>query len=94
MQPRTVAARPEVKDDAGKFAVEYGPLVYCMEEADNPETFDKPLNPQSSKVTWTPGLLDGVNVIHNEEFTLIPYYAWSNRSEGRMKVFFDNEKGK
>jgi DUF1680 family protein len=92
MQPRTVAARPEVKDDAGKFAVECGPLVYCMEETDNSETFDKTLNPQSSNVTWTPGLLGGVNVIHNEDFTLIPYYAWSNRGVGKMKAFFDNEK--
>ncbi|MDR2704188.1 MAG: hypothetical protein LBC02_00260 [Planctomycetaceae bacterium] len=34
--------------------------------------------------------MGGVNVIHDKEFTLIPYYAWSNRGEGRMKVFFDN----
>jgi DUF1680 family protein len=92
MQPRTVAARPEVKDDAGKFAVEYGPLVYCMEETDNPETFDKTVNLQSSNVTWQPGLLGGVNLIRNEDFTLIPYYVWSNRGVGKMKVFFDNEK--
>jgi DUF1680 family protein len=39
MQPRTVAVRPEVKANAGKFAVERGPLVYCMEETDNPATF-------------------------------------------------------
>ena len=92
MQPRAVTARPEVKDDAGKFAVEYGPLVYCMEERDNPETFDKTVNLQSSAVTWQPELLGGVNVIRNEDFTLIPYYVWSNRGVGKMKVFFDNEK--
>jgi DUF1680 family protein len=89
MQPRTIVARQEVKDDVGKFAVEYGPLVYCMEEIDNPETFDKPLNPQSFTVTWQYGLLGGVNILHDKDFTLIPYYAWSNRGEGRMKVFFD-----
>jgi DUF1680 family protein len=94
MQPRTVAVRPEVKDDAGKFAVEYGPLVYCMEETDNPGTFDKQINPQSLSVTWQPGLLGGVNIIHDGKFTLIPYYAWSNRGEGRMKVFFDDYEGK
>ena len=88
MQPRTVVARPEVKDDAGKFAVESGPLVYCMEETDNPKAFDKPLKLPSAKAAWTPELLGGVSVIHSEERTLIPYYAWSNRGEGRMKVFF------
>ncbi|MDR1631451.1 MAG: glycoside hydrolase family 127 protein [Dysgonamonadaceae bacterium] len=89
-QPRIVTARREVKDAAGKFAVEYGPLVYCMEETDNPKTFDKPLNPQSFNVTWRPELLGGVNIIHDKEFALIPYYAWSNRGEGRMKVFFNS----
>jgi DUF1680 family protein len=92
MHPRTVVARQEVKDNAGKFALEYGPLVYCMEEIDNPETFDRPVNLQSLYIMWRPALLGGVNIIHDNEFTLIPYYAWSNRGEGRMKVFFDNEK--
>jgi DUF1680 family protein len=58
---------------------------------DNPETFDKPLNPQSFTVTWRPELLGGVNVIQNEDFTLIPYYVWSNRGTGKMKVFLNNQ---
>jgi DUF1680 family protein len=91
METRSVTARPEVKDDAGKYAVEYGPLVYCIEEIDNQETFDKPLNPQSFAVTWQPELLGGVNVIHDKEFTLIPYYVWSNRGIGKMKVFLNNQ---
>jgi DUF1680 family protein len=93
MQTRTVAARPEVRDDAGKYAVEYGPLVYCMEEIDNQQTFDKPVSPQSLNAKWQPELLGGVNVIGSKEFTLIPYYAWSNRGEGKMKVFFDSSAG-
>jgi DUF1680 family protein len=60
-----------------------------MEETDNPETFDKPVNPQSFDVTWRPELLGGVNVIHDKELTLIPYYAWSNRGVGKMKVWID-----
>ena len=94
MEVRTVKARPEVKDVAGKFAVEYGPLVYCMEEADNPDNFATTVSPQSFTVTWRPELFDGVNVIlakdNQQTFTLIPYYAWSNRGVGKMKVFFDN----
>lgn len=35
MSPRFVYANPEVLADAGKCAVTYGPLVYCMEGCDN-----------------------------------------------------------
>jgi DUF1680 family protein len=96
MQTRTVAVRPEVKDNTGKFAVERGPLVYCMEETDNPETFDEPLNPQSFDVAWRPELLGGVNAVTGAGAGYLPllisYYAWSNRGEGRMRVFFDYYK--
>jgi DUF1680 family protein len=88
MQPRTVAVRPEVKDDAGKFAVEYGPLVYCIKETDNPGTFDKQINPQSLSVTWQPGLLGGVNIIHDKEFTLIPYYNMVESRRGKDEGVF------
>jgi DUF1680 family protein len=91
MQVRTIEANANVKEDVGKFAIEYGPLVYCMEETDNPETFDKTINPQLLNVAWKPELLHGVNVIRDKEFTLIPYYTWSNRGVGKMKVFFENK---
>jgi DUF1680 family protein len=91
MQFRTVEADPLVKDDAGKYAVEYGPLVYCMEEADNPAGTAPASVPQSFKVEWRPELLGGVNIIKEKtaggNFTLIPYYTWSNRGVGTMKVF-------
>lgn len=35
LTPRFVRANPLVKEDIGKVAVMKGPLVYCMEEADN-----------------------------------------------------------
>jgi DUF1680 family protein len=35
MKPRFVYANPEVIDNAGKCALTYGPLVYCMECHDN-----------------------------------------------------------
>jgi DUF1680 family protein len=85
MQVRKVETDANVKDDAGKYAVEYGPLVYCMEEVDN-QTF---ASPQSFTVEWRPDLLSGVNVIRSQECMLIPYYAWSNRGIGKMKVFFE-----
>ena len=35
IRPRLVAANPEVAADAGRAALCYGPVVYCLEEADN-----------------------------------------------------------
>jgi len=34
-------------------------------------------------------LLQGVNVIENLKFKAIPYYSWSNRGVGKMKVWID-----
>ncbi len=35
MTTRIIAANPSVREDAGKVAVTRGPVVYCLEEADN-----------------------------------------------------------
>ncbi len=35
MTVRIMAANPSVREDIGKVAVTYGPMVYCLEEADN-----------------------------------------------------------
>ncbi|MDR1416631.1 MAG: glycoside hydrolase family 127 protein [Prevotellaceae bacterium] len=91
MQARTVEANANVKDNAGKYAVEYGPLVYCMEEVDNPQAFDRHGKPTSFSVGWNPDLLGGISVIREQtdagENILIPYYAWSNRGVGKMNVW-------
>jgi DUF1680 family protein len=36
MAPRLVRANPLVREDAGRVAVERGPLVYCLEQPDQP----------------------------------------------------------
>ena len=35
MPVRLVRANPRIREDAGKLAVARGPVVYCLEEADN-----------------------------------------------------------
>ncbi|MGX8698486.1 MAG: glycoside hydrolase family 127 protein [bacterium] len=35
IRPRILYADPRVRQDAGRCAVQYGPLVYCLEEVDN-----------------------------------------------------------
>lgn len=89
------AADPRVKENIGKRAVQRGPLVYCLEEVDNPDNFDNlSISPSTSFLSdFESSLLDGVVVINarNADNTLsfIPYYAWDNRETGKMKVWVE-----
>ncbi|MDD4515855.1 beta-L-arabinofuranosidase domain-containing protein [Massilibacteroides sp.] len=95
MSVQVVAADPRVKEDEGKRAVQRGPLVYCAEEVDNTDSFEKMTI--SSKTSFTsayiPAMLNGIVSISTIEsgknITLIPYYAWDNRRPGEMKVWID-----
>ncbi|MDR2388328.1 MAG: glycoside hydrolase family 127 protein [Tannerellaceae bacterium] len=90
MQVHCIEAHPGVEADRGLLALSYGPLVYCAEETDNRGHFDAiSLDPNDTyTVEKRPDLLNGVSVIRNGSATFIPYYAWSNRGEGKMKVWF------
>lgn len=107
MQVHVVAGNPRMEDKQGKGVIMRGPLVYCIEETDNKNYFQENNETILSPVGLTPefktDLLNGVWIIHgnaivsgNKEkmaITAIPYYAWCNRDQGRMKVwlpFFRN----
>ncbi|MBW8245147.1 glycoside hydrolase family 127 protein [Muricauda oceani] len=94
MSVRKVIANPKVEEDQGKMSLEYGPMVYAVEEIDNKGSFDEiDVKPEDSfKVEMQPELLGGVNTISNEKLTAIPYYAWSNRGIGKMKVWLPAEE--
>ena len=89
MPVEVVEADPRVKEDVGKRAVQRGPLVYCIEEADNQTDFDAiTLNPDATwNAAYDAGLLSGVVKITDGSTTYIPYYAWDNREPGKMKVW-------
>jgi DUF1680 family protein len=96
MKVRQVKANEQVKDDARLRAVEYGPLVYCVEEADNTQDFDRIAIPAPGYFRHTPEpeLLGGIHVIQafaadKQSCLFIPYYAWSNRGAGKMKVWLN-----
>ena len=92
MPVRLEAADSRVKADVGKRAVCRGPLVYCMEETDNPDVFDAAVLQDEThfSVTWQADLLGGVTTLSNfDGAVLVPYYAWDNREAGRMKVWID-----
>lgn len=94
MSVRKVIANPMVEEDKGKMSLEYGPVVYAVEEIDNKGKFDdiQLSANEEFKVEMQPDLLKGVNTISNEKLTAIPYYAWSNRGIGKMKVWLPTEK--
>lgn len=65
MEVRTVASRPEVKQNVDRVALQYGPLVYCVEGADNEGNawnFVVADNPQF-QTRYRPDLLGGVTTI-------------------------------
>ncbi len=92
MPVEVVAADPRVKADEGKRAIQRGPLVYCLEEVDNPTIDTARLD---TKATFTslfePTLLNGITTITaksaGQTYKFIPYYAWDNRQAGKMKVW-------
>lgn len=92
MRVRRVIADDRVEEDRGKVALEYGPLVYAVEEADNPDIDKLVAAPDASYTVDTrDNLLGGIKVItaegDNRRLVAIPYYAWSNRGIGKMKVW-------
>ncbi|MBQ3659426.1 MAG: glycoside hydrolase family 127 protein, partial [Bacteroidales bacterium] len=92
MQAEIVAADPRVKEDEGYRAVQRGPLVYCIEEVDNPDFAELRIEEDATfDAVWEPDLLRGVTTlttaVGDREMKLIPYYAWDNREAGRMRVW-------
>ena len=101
MPVRHVLANEAVAADAGLVAVERGPIVYCMEQADNTQRFDALIcNDEATASVADASILgyhfQGITldaqVKRGSEtaaapITLIPYYAWNNRGRGTMKVW-------
>ncbi|MBT3383693.1 MAG: glycoside hydrolase family 127 protein [Prolixibacteraceae bacterium] len=95
MQARQVIPNENVKEIAGKVAIERGPIVYCAEQIDNnDEVLTKNISTESN---FTPNFvaseLQGVvKLVSDDGFTLVPYYAWSHRGLGEMAVWFNSDK--
>lgn len=99
MAVRLVKANDLVTEDLNKRSLEYGPLVYCVEQIDNPSSIDS--LSISENANWqmkkNSDLLHGINTLSwkNAEDdnwkVAIPYYAWSNRGIGKMKVWIPAE---
>ncbi len=103
MNVRRIRATSQVEDDRGKLAIERGPIVFCLEGKDQPDSlvFNKFI-PDGTAITSTydATLLGGVMVLSGTarevrpdgttaevQFRAIPYSTWNNRGADEMAVW-------
>ena len=81
MPVERVRAHPDVQDDAGCIALQRGPIVYCMESADNDVPLHRVLLPDEGPVdaTYVPGLLGGITVLRCA--------AWAEQSDAGAPLY-------
>jgi DUF1680 family protein len=89
--PRLLVPDDRVDAIRGCVAVARGPLIYAIEQPDQPAGTvleDLRIDPATPlRPEHRPDLLDGVTVLHAPGLTLIPYYAWANRGQHPMRVW-------
>ena len=96
-----VYAHEKLKEDQGKVSLMRGPIVYCVEAADNPDGDILRLAlPRDTdlRAEHRAALLGGVTVLQGKglddhgrsvPLTAIPYYAWTNRTKGAMTIWMN-----
>lgn len=98
MTTRRVRANAAVEADRGRVALMRGPLVYCLESADNPFEVAVFALPEDAEIKTErrDDLLGGVTILRGQgiagenasvAFRAIPYYNWANREAGSMIVW-------
>ncbi|MBQ9197091.1 MAG: glycoside hydrolase family 127 protein [Clostridia bacterium] len=90
MPVRRVYADRRVADCAGKVALARGPLIYCLEQADQVspvDSFSLAKNAEIGLCGPIPGLPAEIVGLRTGALTAIPYFAWANRQEGDMTVW-------
>ncbi len=102
MPIRLVEGRPEIKDVANQQVLTRGPVVYCLEEIDNPEVFQAPhdfkYQVKSTELIREDAITHGIyaikgNMLNQQTgdevtFKAIPYFAWRNQGPTAMQVWF------
>jgi DUF1680 family protein len=91
-----VKADEHIAADRGRVALRYGPLIYNVESADQPNLNLKP-DTKSLVTEWRKDLLGGVLVIKGKwsdgsPLLAIPNYARENRGAEKSLVWLNNEK--
>jgi uncharacterized protein len=94
MEVRKVIPHKNIKEIAGKVAIERGPIVYCAEQVDNPEgVLTETISPETQfNPSFDANTLEGVVTLESEEgLKMVPYYSWSHRDLGEMAVWFESK---
>lgn len=101
MNVQRVITNEKVQSNKDLVALEYGPIVYCTEQIDNTgqlsemtihdndEFFVENKNILSNQVNILKGNIAGLKGTDKPIF--IPYYTWSNRGVGKMKVWLSRK---
>ena len=94
MEIQRIEAHPQVTADAGRVAIQRGPLVYCFEAVDNDGRVSNIVLDREPKLRIQPqaDLLGGITLIRGQarggrQVTAIPYFAWDHRDPGAMLVW-------
>ena len=106
MDVRRIVANDNAEDDRGKVAFERGPIVFCLEGADQADhkVFNKYiLDSAPVSAHFEQDLLNGVMVLEglakelqqdgevkDVKFRAIPYSTWNNRGGEQMEVWIAN----
>ncbi|MFX0206894.1 MAG: glycoside hydrolase family 127 protein, partial [Candidatus Hodarchaeota archaeon] len=92
MKVRILHSHPHVKTRFGKSTITRGPLVYCLEDIDNPnfDIFQAKIMGNSLYVEPFE-LFNGIYIIKGKtnegsDVVTIPYYCWANREPSQMTV--------
>lgn len=103
MNVRRVKANDNVEDDRGKYALERGPIVYCLEGKDQKDStvFNKVITANTEiDANYDSVKLNGIvelsgkaeeieqdGTVENTTFHAIPYSTWNNRGADQMEVW-------
>ncbi|WP_276391974.1 glycoside hydrolase family 127 protein [Eudoraea chungangensis] len=99
MPVRKVKSNDLVTANKGKMALERGPIVYCIEAADNDDkileiSIAETANYQykyDKDILGGLGVLRGPSALNQKTITAIPYYAWAHRDIGPMAVWMKTD---
>lgn len=85
MEVQRIKSDEKVRTNQGLTALRYGPLIYNLERADQPDLTGA-ISSQPLSTEWRSDLLQGVRVIHGTwtdgtPLLAVPHYARNNRSD-------------
>ncbi len=102
MEVHRVVAREEVEADRGLVALEYGPVVYCVEGADHGGHVADLFLPDTAYTSCLyRALTAGARAVHEQEdgstgehevkLEAVPYWSWGHRGPNEMRVWIPRE---